>query len=99
MAEEEEQVAADMQEDEAYLEYDEGGLEAEGGAEEGGEPMDVSFLFVCARAVKHARHLGAAAGALWCACLNWAAMMLLDRARHAAKAAGGREREQQTSHL
>ena len=45
MAEEEEQVAADMQEDEAYVEYDEGGLEAEGGEEEGGEPMDVSFSF------------------------------------------------------
>ena len=40
---EEEQVAADMQEDEAYVEYDEGGLEAEGGQEEGGE-VDVSFF-------------------------------------------------------
>ena len=40
---EEEQAGADMQEDEAYVEYEEPGLEGEGaGEEDGGEPMDVS---------------------------------------------------------
>ena len=73
---EEEQVAADMQEDEAYVEYDEGGLEAEGGQEEGGE-VDVSF-FCRARAPSLLHAPALRARLLRAHALNGLPMMLLN---------------------